>query len=192
MTEYMRIEKALEKMAAYIEAYKDATKTLEETKVAIQRETTERLAAISQNITDFQSQVIVPSDSFNVRKAKILNPVQYQAMTFEHVIQTKGRAYDDMTSIFTAPYDGTYLFGVHVCAQQQKYSDVIFVVDDRNNEILVVVDYEKETHNTSTSGTVIHWLAKGQEVWMMNNYQSELYEHKHWSSNQFSDVLNHT
>ena len=51
MTEYMRIEKALEKMAAYIVAYEDATKTLEETKVAVQRETTERLAAISQVCT---------------------------------------------------------------------------------------------------------------------------------------------
>ena len=192
MTEYTRIEKALEKMAAYIEAYKDATKTLEETKVAVQRETTERLAAISQKLTDFQSQAIVPTVSFNVRKAKILNPVQYQAMTFEHVIQNNGRAYDDMTSIFTAPYDGTYLFGVQVCAQQQKYSEFIFVVDDRNNVILFVVDYEKETHNTSTSGTVIHWLAKGQEVWMMNNYQTKLYEHKPWCSNQFSDVLNDT
>ena len=192
MTEYMRIEKALEKMAAYIVAYEDATKTLEETKVAVQRETTERLADMAQYITEFQSQAIVPPFSFNVRKAKVLKPVQYQVMTFEHVIQNNGRAYDDMTDIFTAPYDGTYLFAVQVCAQQQKYGDFILVVDDKNNEILFVVDYEKESHNTSTTGTVVHWPAKGQDVWVMNNYQTELYEQYHWCSNQFSGVLNYT
>ena len=193
MTEYMeRMEKALEKMAAYTEACEDAKKTLEETKVAVQRETTERLADMEQNLTEFKSRVIVPTISFNVRKAKILTPAQYQVMTFEHVIQNNGTAYDDMTGIFTAPYDGTYLFAVQVCAKQQKYGDFILVVDDRNNEILVVVDYEKENHYTSTSGTVIHWLAKGQKVWVMNNYQTELYEQDHWCSNQFSGVLIHT
>ena len=94
MTEYMeRMEKALEKMASYKEDFENTKKTLEETKVAVQRETTERLAAISQNITEFQSQAIVPTVSFNVRKAKILNPDQYQVITFEHVIQNNGRAY---------------------------------------------------------------------------------------------------
>ena len=39
------------------------------------------------NITEFQSQAIVPTVSFNVRKAKILAPFWYQVIMFEHVIQ---------------------------------------------------------------------------------------------------------
>ena len=191
MTEYMeRMEKALEKMASYKEDFENTTKTLEETKVAVQRETTERLAAISQNITELQSQAIV---SFNVRKAKILNPAKYQVITFEHVVQNNGRAYDEFTGVFTAPYDGTYLFAVQVCAYTANYGNFILVVDDRNNDILAVNDYESNTAYTSTSGTVIHRLAKGQEVWVMNYSSStKLYDNDHYCSNQFSGVLIHT
>ena len=193
MTEYMgRMEKALEKMASYKEDFENTKKTLEETKVALQRETTERLADMTQNITELQSQAIVPTISFNVRKAKVSNPTKYQVIMFEHVIQNNGRAYDEVTGIFTAPYNGTYLFSVQVCAQTRKFGNLILVVDDRNNEILVVVDYEKYTSST-TSGTVVHWLAEGQEVWVMN-YKSatQLHEEDHLCSNQFSGVLIHT
>ena len=180
-------------MASYKEVLENTKKTLEETKVAVQRETTERLAAISQNITELQSQVIVPTVSFNVRKAKDLTLDQYQVITFEHVIQNNGRAYDEVTGVFTAPYDGTYLFAVQVCAFRAKDGNFILVVDDRNNEILVVADYEKETSYTSTSGTVVHRLAKGQEVWVMTyTISTLLYEEVHWCSNQFSGVLIHT
>ena len=193
MTEYMeRMEKALEKMASYKEDLENTKKTLEETKVAVQRETTERLAAISQNITEFQSQAIVPTISFNVRKAKDLTPAQYQVIKFEHVIQNNGRAYDEVTGVFTAPYNGTYLFSVQVCSYQAQHGNFILVVDDRNNEILVVWGYEASTY-TSTSGTVVHRLAKGQEVMVMNYYsQTKLHEVDHWCSNQFSGVLIHT
>ena len=183
---------ALEKMASYKEVLENTKKTLEETKVAVQRETTERLAAISQNITELQSQAIVPTVSFNVRKAKDLTPAMYQVITFEHVIQNNGRAYDEATGVFTAPYDGTYLFAVQVCAYTAKYGNLILVVDDKKNEILIVLGYEKQTY-TSTSGTVAHRLAKGQEVWVMTYTSStQLRERDHWCSNQFSGVLIHT
>ena len=118
---------------------------------------------MTQNITEFQSQAIVPTVSFNVRKAKILAPFRYKVIMFEHVIQNNGRAYDDVTGVFTAPYDGTYLFAVQVCLYEGEYGNVILVVDDKKNEILDVGDYEQNTSYTSTSGTVIHWLAKGQK-----------------------------
>ena len=184
--------RAIEKMDSYKEDFENTKKTLEETKVALQRETTERLAAISHNITELQSQAIVPTVSFNLRKAKILNPNQFQVITFEHVVQNNGRAYDEVTGVFTAPYDGTYLFSVQVCANTAKYGNFNLVVDDRNNEILVVWGYEVSTI-TSTSGTVVHRLTKGQEVWVINNYSSsQLYEQDHYCSNQFSGVLIHT
>ena len=183
---------AIEKMASYKEVFENTKKTLEETKVALQRETTERLAAISQNITELQSQAIVPTVSFNVRKAKDLTPAWHQVITFEHVIQNNGRAYDEVTGVFTSPYDGTYLFSVKVCAKNSDFGNFNLVVDDKNNDILVVTDYEKDSSRTSSSGTVIHRLAKGQEVWVMNYYRSpQLYEGDHLCSNQFSGVLIH-
>ena len=119
----------------------------------------------------------MPTVSFNVRKAKILAPFRYQVITFEHVIQINGRAYDDATGVFTAPYNGTYLFAVQVCSYEGEYDNVILVVDDKKNEILVVGDFQQNTSYMSTSGTVIHWLAKGQEVWVMSYYSStQLYE----------------
>ena len=73
------------------------------------------------------------------------------------MIQNNGRDYDDVTGVFTVPYKETYLFAVQVCSY-----------------------YEQNTSYTSTSGTVIHWLAKGQEVWVMNYYSSiQLYESYH-------------
>ena len=183
---------AIEKMASYKEVLENTKKTLEETKVAVQRETTERLAAISQNITEFQSQAIVPTISFNVRKAKILNPYQYQVITFEHVIQNKGRAYDEVTGVFTAPYDGTYLFSVQVCAYTAKFGNFVLVVDDKKNQILVVWGYETGNY-TSTSGTVVHRLTKGQKVWVMNYFSStKLYDVDYMCTNLFSGVLIHT
>ena len=193
MTEYMeRMEKALEKMASYKEVFENTKKTLEETKVAVQRETTERLADMTQNITDSQSRAIVPTVSFNVRKAKDLTPAQYQVITFENVIQNNGRAYDEVTGVFTAPYDGTYLFAVQVCAYQAKIGNFVLVVDDKKNEILAVFVYETGTY-TSTSGTVVHRLTKGQKVWVMNYFSStKLYDVDYMCTNQFSGVLIHT
>ena len=87
----------------------------------------------------------MPTVSFNVRKAKILAPFRYQVITFEHVIQINGRAYDDVTGVFTAPYNGTYLFAVQVCScNEGEYGYVILVVDDKKKEILVVGDYENK------------------------------------------------
>ena len=147
---------------------------------------------MTQNITEFQSQAIVPTVSFNVRKAKILAPFWYQVIMFEHVIQNNGRAYDDVTCVFTAPYNGTYLFAVQVCSYEGEYGYIILVVDDKKKEILIVWDYEQNTSYTSTSGTVIHWLAKRQEVWVMSYYSStQLYESDHQCSNKFSGALIH-
>ena len=186
-----RMETALGKMAAYMDDLENIKKTLEETNVAEQTATSERLAAMEQNITDFESRAIVPTVSFNIRKAKSLTPAQYQVMTFEHVIQNMGGAYNDITGKFTAPYAGTYMFGVQVCAKQRKHGDFNLVVDDRENEILVVVDYDKENAYTSSSGTAVHYLTKGQQVWVVNHYQTELFESEHWCWNQFTGVLIH-
>ena len=179
----------LSNMTNAMDTLKSAKTVIEETNNEIRKETMERLAAMEHNITEMRSLAVVPSVSFNVRKAKNLTPVQYQVMTFEHVIQNMGGAYDVDTGVFTALYDGTYLFGVQVCAKQQKYGDFNLVVDNRENEILVVGDYDKENAYTSSSGTAIHHLNKGQRVWVMNNYKTELFESENWCWNQFTGVL---
>ena len=204
MTDYMKqtLEKsnvairtetteALGNMTDYMKALENTKKTLEESNLAIRTETTERLAGLEHNITELHSRAIVPAVSFNVRKAKNLTPPQHQVMTFEHVIQNMGGAYNGDTGIFTAPYDGTYLFGVQVCAKQKKYGDFNLVVDNRENEILVVVDYDEDNAYTSSSGTAVHYLTKGQRVWVVNMYKTELFEQENWCWNQFTGVLIH-
>ena len=79
---------------------------------------------MTQNITEFQSQAIVLTISFNVRKARILAPFRYQVIMFEHVIQNNGRAYDDVTGVFTAPYNRIYLFAVQVSSYKGEYGNV--------------------------------------------------------------------
>ena len=182
---------ALGNMTDYMKALENTKKMLEESNLAIRTETTDRFAALQHNITEMHSQVIVPAVSFNVRKAKNLTPPKHQVMTFELVIQNMGGAYNDDTGIFTAPYDGTYLFGVQVCAKQKKYGDFNLVVDNRENEILVVVDYDEDNAYTSSSGTAVHYLTKGQRVWVVNMYKTELLEAENWCWNQFTGVLIH-
>ena len=140
----------------------------------------------------FTATLLVPTVSFNVRGALAQSPAANQIITFQHVIQNLGGAYDDVTGIFTALNNGTYFFGAQVCSSVQKYGILQIVVDSCNNAILTITDYDNNVPETSAGGTVIQYLVKGQRVWLQNQYsETKLFDRDDQCWNQFTGVLIH-
>ena len=156
---------------------------------SLQSATEQRLEVMERNMSTLFN---VTAVAFNARKAVEKSPEKGKIVKFEHTLLNLGGSYNESTSIFTAPANGTYLFGAQVCSNKNKYGTFQIVVDAKENVILVIADYEKESEYTSSSGSVVSYLNAGQIVWVNNQFAStDLYDHDSECWNQFFGMLIH-
>ena len=140
----------------------------------------------------FSDKLKTPTVAFNVRDVVHATPAVHDIIRFEHVLLNEAGAYDKVTGIFTAPANGTYLFGAQVCSQSNFHGWLEIAVDAKENVILLISDYEKQSFHTSTSGSAVVKLNKGQRVWVQNRYSgASLYDSVSSCWNQFMGVLIH-
>lgn len=130
--------------------------------------------------------------TFNAREAVDKSPETDQIMIYKNVLQNIGEAYDSATGIFTAPLAGTFMFNVNVCTAADKWSQLQLVVDSRENIILTFRHYNSDSYDSS-SGSVTHYLTKGQRVWVQSHHNSGSTNTLHISDsncwNQFSGTM---
>ena len=113
-------------------------------------------------------------------------------MKFQNILLNAGDAYDESSGKFTAPINGTYLFGAQVCPEQKKLGMWHIAVDDLENVILVIADYNENSPFSSSSGTVVVVLVEGQTVFVRNWHSYvELRDSSNACYNQFMGVLVH-
>lgn len=185
MKQYMdKLDKALETMTEQTQVFERTKRVLEQTNEDIRIETANRLK--------YMDRMSVPTVAFNVRKAEDTSPAAKLVIKFQHVLLNLGGAYDEDSGKFTAPVNGTYMFGAQVCSRGGKYGIFQVAVDTKENVILAISDYEKQTATTSTSGTSVAFLTVGQKVWVQNQYSSSgLHDHDSQCWNQFTGTLIH-
>lgn len=196
MKQYMeQLQTALQTMAAKTEEITQLKKVLEETNADFRAETMDKLKAMEQTVQGIMGEARTPIVSFNARSAVDRSPDEDQIMVYKTVLQNIGDAYDSVTGIFTTPLAGTFMFNVNVCTLGNKWSQLQLVVDSRDNLILAFGHYSSVSHDSS-SGSVTHYLTKGQRVWVQSEHNSgssnTLYETGDYCWNQFSGtLLNH-
>ena len=139
----------------------------------------------------FSERLITPAVAFNVKDAVTTSPAYQDIIRFEHVLLNEAGAYDRVIGIFTAPANGTYLFGAQVCSTSSKFGWFEIAVDAKENVILCISDYENQTGHTSTSGTAVTKLNKGQRVWVQNRRSQTTLYNAVACWNQFMGVLIH-
>lgn len=128
---------------------------------------------------------------FNVRILKDKQPARGSRLVYTTIGQNTGDAFNQDTGTFTAPVNGTYLFSAQISTPTQKWGAVQIVVNGA--AVQSIVQYMHAGSGSSTSGTTVQRLKKGDEIWVQQDpsWTSYYYDYEDYSWNYFSGVLLH-
>ena len=105
--------------------------------------------------------------------------------------QNIGDAFNQDTGTFTAPVNGTYLLSAQISTSSKKWGAVKIVVNGATAQS--IVNYQYSGSGSSTPGTTVQRLKKGDEIWVQQDpsWDSYYYDHEDYCWNYFSGVLLH-
>lgn len=103
--------------------------------------------------------------------ADVVNFGQHQTLVFDRALTNKGNHYHTTTGVFTAPYNGVYIFQLSAMTLPGKemYLDII---RDGNYIDDFLIDGRGDTSYESASEMWILKLNAGSEVWIRNGFHS--------------------
>ncbi|KAL4237731.1 hypothetical protein ACF0H5_002444 [Mactra antiquata] len=136
-----------------------------------------------------------PNVVFKARTVKDKSPSKGETIIFQDIMFNYGKAYDETTGVFTVPVNGTYLFTVQVCLNNNKsfYYGIVSDYDVHTSGV-----FHDSTATICYTADATMRLDVGQKVWLKCLYGSPsgdvFYEYttstfNYW--NTFSGVLVH-
>lgn len=99
-----------------------------------------------------------------------------------------GGGYDNVTGVFTAPVDGTFLFTANICSYGNNY--ICFAIVVENTLMSSTLGYGVAGHPCFSLETIV-LLQAGNKVWIQTTYSSNRVDQDGLRWNIFSGVLVH-
>lgn len=113
------------------------------------------------------------------------NVQPWATIKFVNVRSNEGNAFNPSTSVFTAPFPGSYVFMCSILTKSGSALEVFLVVNG-TYKMLVYPDARRATWNHAMNAVILN-LKKGDHVWMeKNGHYGQRPFYVHWGFSTFS------